>query len=160
MLITLEQLNKLPRHSYGNNTRKIGDTVTFMRNGFKLTGIIAKINIIAEISYGVAVKLDNVDLYAVVDDVSKFIEYENVVKAALYDATTAYISSIFNNQVDVYRDMTLSDLEIDSLDMVELVINLETKFGIDIDSNLLSVSDTIVDFVDKIYKIYTSAVDV
>ena len=59
------------------------------------------------------------------------------------------------NQTEITKGSVLSDspLNMDSLDMVEIAIEFESEFGIDITSDIFDVTKTVSDIASNLHKI-------
>jgi acyl carrier protein len=155
MFLTLEDIQKLPKFEYDGFT--LGEEVLVHDESGRhrvTNGYLAAINISDKILYDVAFLREG-DLYVVVkgcSEVSKIDDPElpDATVNAIKKAIISLIAELYMHQMEIYDTMTFEELDLDSLDLMEIISKVEYDFKIDIDISIISLTDTIDVIANKI----------
>lgn len=151
MIITDNALSRLHSETKVNGI-SLGDKVRFVHNNHKIHGVLYGIHLSTKTTYDVAVKLENHGFYSVIQGVTDIMPLSLPnTQAEILNHLTEIINALFVNQNYVSDDIAIHDLDIDSLDFVEILVKLEQDLDIDIDHSKLNITDSIAVTAEKIF---------
>lgn len=151
MIILQESLDRL-NPSIKVNGISLGGKVRFTYQNHKLTGFLYGVNTNVNITYDIAVKLENSPFYSIVSGITTITPVPTTVQLEdILDNLTETVNSLFDDHQYVSIDIPMHVMDIDSLDFVEIILKLENDLNIEIDHSKLNISDSIITTAEKIF---------
>ena len=155
MFTTLEAIRQLPDFEY--NGFKLGDKVEYYQAGVPaVVGYLVSIEVSFTPTYGVA--FEHNGLYAIAKELTSIRKQEikpEITVQRIQRMILALIGDLYMNQMEVYGTMTFEELDLDSLDLIDIISKVEGDLGVDIDLSAISVTESIDAISDRIYKFVT-----
>lgn len=150
MILSSATISSIQLPPSDDNHLKVGDVVLFKHNGSLQEGILVSVGYV----YSVAVKLDStMESYAVINNITK-VDKKNleITEFMILETMMNFIYGIYGDQFLITSDMTLDDLDLDSLDAQDLLIAIENKFNLDIDMDKIPMTGSIDNIVNAIHQ--------